>query len=89
MSPTEGKQVAIFSDAYEATKNAHGVCILTEWDEFKNLDYKKTYDGMQKPAFVFDGRNFVDAGKLTDIGFIVYSIGEPLDALLKDIPVIA
>ena len=89
MSPTEGKQVAIFSDAYEATKNAHGVCILTEWDEFKNLDYKKIYDGMQKPAFVFDGRNVVDAGKLRDIGFIVYSIGKPLDAWLKDIPAVA
>lgn len=89
MSPTEGKQVAIFSDAYEATKNAHGVCILTEWDEFKNLDYKKIYDGMQKPAFVFDGRNVVDAGKLRDIGFIVYSIGKPLDAWLRDMPAVA
>ncbi|KAL5983349.1 Magnesium transporter MRS2-F [Asimina triloba] len=49
--------VAVTWDAYEATKNAHGVCILTEWDEFKALDYKRIYDNMQKPAFFFDGHN--------------------------------
>ena len=83
------EQVTVTSDAYEATKEAHGVCILTEWDEFKTLDYKKIYDNMQKPAFVFDGRNVVNADKLREIGFIVYSIGKPLDAWLKDMPAIA
>jgi len=43
---------------------------------------------MQKPAFVFDGRNVVDAEKLRKIGFIVYMIGKPLDAWLKDIPAV-
>ncbi|XP_078430238.1 UDP-glucose 6-dehydrogenase 4-like [Wolffia australiana] len=79
-------QVAVAPDAYSATRGAHGVCILTEWDEFKSLDFAKIYGGMEKPAFVFDGRNVVDAGKLRDIGFIVYSIGKPLDAWLKDLP---
>uniref|UniRef100_A0A0D3HU41 UDP-glucose 6-dehydrogenase n=1 Tax=Oryza barthii TaxID=65489 RepID=A0A0D3HU41_9ORYZ len=85
-SPTAFKQVSVVWDAYEATKGAHGVCILTEWDEFKTLDYQKIFDNMQKPAFVFDGRNVVDAEKLREIGFIVYSIGKPLDAWLKDMP---
>ncbi|CBI22294.3 unnamed protein product, partial [Vitis vinifera] len=76
-------------DAYSATKDAHGICILTEWDEFKTLDYKKIYDNMQKPAFVFDGRNIVNAEKLREIGFIVYSIGKPLDPWLKDMPAVA
>ncbi|KAJ6350642.1 hypothetical protein OIU78_006729 [Salix suchowensis] len=70
-------------------KGAHGICILTEWDEFKTLDYQKIYDDMQKPAFVFDGRNVVDAEKLREIGFIVYSIGKPLDSWLKDMPAVA
>jgi UDPglucose 6-dehydrogenase len=89
MSPTTTKQVSVTWDAYEATKDAHGICILTEWDEFKTLDYKKIYDSMQKPAFVFDGRNVVDSEKLREIGFIVYSIGKPLDAWLKDMPAVA
>ncbi|KAG2261259.1 hypothetical protein Bca52824_068338 [Brassica carinata] len=89
MSPTTVKQVSVSWDAYEATKDAHGICILTEWDEFKNLDYKRIFDNMQKPAFVFDGRNIMDFEKLREIGFIVYSIGEPLDAWLKDMPAVA
>ncbi|KAE8701055.1 UDP-glucose 6-dehydrogenase 4 [Hibiscus syriacus] len=89
MSPTTVKQVTCVWDAYEATKDAHGICILTEWDEFKTLDFKKIYDNMQKPAFVFDGRNVVNAEQLREIGFIVYSVGKPLDAWLKDMPAVA
>lgn len=85
-SPTASKQISVVWDAYEATKNAHGVCVLTEWDEFKNLDYGKIYEDMEKPAFVFDGRNVVDAEKLRKIGFIVYSVGKPLDPWIKDLP---
>jgi UDPglucose 6-dehydrogenase len=44
---------------------------------------------MQKSAFVFDRRNIVDSEKLREIGFIVYSIGKPLDAWLKDLPAVA
>lgn len=89
MSPTAGKQVSVVWDAYAATKDAHAVCVLTEWDEFKTLDYQKIYDNMQKPAFLFDGRNVVDVEKCREIGFIVYSIGKPLDAWLKDMPAVA
>ncbi|VAI01724.1 unnamed protein product [Triticum turgidum subsp. durum] len=88
-SPSAIKQVSVVWDAYEATKGAHAVCILTEWNQFKELDYQKIFDNMQKPAFIFDGRNVVDAEKLRGIGFIVYSIGKPLDAWLKDMPAIA
>ncbi|XP_008239869.1 PREDICTED: LOW QUALITY PROTEIN: UDP-glucose 6-dehydrogenase 4 [Prunus mume] len=89
MSPAAVKEVSVVWDAYEATEDAHGICILTEWDEFKMLDYKKIFDNMQKPAFLFDGRNVVDVEKLREIGFIVYSIGKPLDAWLKNMPAMA
>ncbi|RRT43019.1 hypothetical protein BHE74_00027158 [Ensete ventricosum] len=88
MGATEVKPVAVTRDAYEATKGAHAVCILTEWDEFKKLDYVRIYEGMQKPAFIFDGRNVVDAQQLREIGFIVYSIGKPLDSWLVDTPAV-
>jgi len=64
-------------DAYSATDGAHALAILTEWDEFKTLDYKKIYDSMAKPAFVFDGRNILDHDALREIGFEVYAIGKP------------
>ncbi|KAL1806282.1 hypothetical protein DCAR_0832072 [Daucus carota subsp. sativus] len=82
------KQVRVVRTAYEATKDAHGICILTEWDEFRSLNFQKIYDNMQKPAYVFDGRNVVDVEKLRQIGFIVYSIGKPLDPWLKNMPAV-
>ncbi|PKI77954.1 hypothetical protein CRG98_001574 [Punica granatum] len=89
VSPTSIKQVSVVWDPYQAARDAHGLCILTEWDEFKRLDYEKIYESMRKPAFVFDGRNVVDAEKLRELGFIVYSIGKPLDPWLKDMPALA
>ncbi|CAL0307189.1 unnamed protein product [Lupinus luteus] len=83
---SEVKQVSIVRDAYEATKDAHGICILTEWDEFKTLDYERVFENMQKPAFVFDGRNILNVDKLREIGFIVYSIGRPLHQWMNNIP---
>ncbi len=86
-SPTAFKQVSVVWDAYEATKDAHGICIITEWEEFKKLDYQRIYDNMQKPAFIFDGRNVLNVEALRKIGFIVYSIGKPLDPWVKDLQV--
>ena len=68
-------QIEICDDPYRAVENAHAVAILTEWDQFKDLDYQKIFDKMIKPAFLFDGRSVTDQVDLRDIGFRVYSIG--------------
>jgi len=65
--------------AYEACDGAHALCIITEWDEFKTLDYEKIYASMEKPCFAFDGRNIVDQGMLRSIGFQTFGIGKPQD----------
>ena len=67
--------ITTFEDAYAACENAHAIAILTEWDEFIGYDWKKIYDSMQKPAFVFDGRNILNSKELTKIGFIYQGIG--------------
>jgi len=67
--------VTSFEDPYEACKDAHAVAVLTEWDEFAQYDWKKIYDGMQKPAFIFDGRNILNASELQAIGFVYQGIG--------------
>lgn len=64
------------TNPYDALKDAHAVAVLTEWDEFKTYDWKKVYDSMVKPAFVFDGRNILDKKELEKIGFKVYQIGK-------------
>ena len=70
-------RVTIAEDAYEAAAGAHAVVILTEWDEFKGLDFKRIHDAMMKPAFLFDGRNIVDLAEMRKIGFTARGIGKP------------
>ena len=62
-------------DPYVVLNGAHAVAVLTEWDEFKVLDWQRIYDNMQKPAFVFDGRNILDKKSLETIGFVYSNIG--------------
>ncbi len=68
--------VSIASDCYDAADEAHAIALLTEWDEFKGLDFQRIYDGMPKPAFVFDGRNILDRQALAKLGFEVHAIGK-------------
>ena len=72
-SNSEG--VHVYDNPYKACKDAHAIAVLTEWDEFKAYDWQKIYDAMLKPAFVFDGRNILDAEKMNAIGFQYYKIG--------------
>jgi UDPglucose 6-dehydrogenase len=63
-------------DPYKAADRAHAVAILTEWDLYKELDYEKIYNNMEKPSFIFDGRNILDHQRLFDMGFNVYPLGK-------------
>jgi len=68
-------QIEFETDPYKAADGAHAIAILTEWDEYKKLDYKRIFKAMNKPAFIFDGRDILDRQKLFGIGFNVYTIG--------------
>lgn len=70
------KQISIYDSCEQAAEKAHGVAVLTEWDEFKVVDFKAVYEGMFKPAFMFDGRNVIDATTVKEIGFDFYAIGK-------------
>ena len=69
-------QVEVCATAYEAAEGAHAVAVLTEWDEFRELDFERIYDAMLKPALVFDGRNVLDLERLREIGFRAVGIGK-------------
>ena len=51
---------------------------LWSFPPFQSYDYKRIYDRMLKPAFVFDGRMILDHRALQDIGFHVETIGKRL-----------
>jgi len=69
------EHISSVASAYEACENAHAIAILTEWDEFTTYDWQRIYDSMQKPAFVFDGRNILDKVSLENLGFVYQGIG--------------
>jgi len=69
------RQFLFVKDVEEAVRDAHCIVVLTEWDEFITLPFDRFYAIMQKPAFIFDGRNILDHAALFALGFDVHSIG--------------
>lgn len=75
-SPEENRRlVKVVTDPYEACEKTHAIAVLTEWDEFKEYDWKKIFHSVTKPAFVFDGRKLLDSKNMKEIGFAYSSIG--------------
>jgi UDPglucose 6-dehydrogenase len=70
--------VEIHTDPYAAVDKAHALVALTEWDEFRDLDFQRIHELMLKPAFVFDGRAILPASALERIGFDAFTIGRGL-----------
>jgi UDPglucose 6-dehydrogenase len=69
--------VKYVEDPYSAAAGCHALAILTDWDLYRKLDFRKIYKSMVKPAFLFDGRNIIDHKKCFALGFNVYPIGKP------------
>ncbi|MZH40376.1 MAG: nucleotide sugar dehydrogenase, partial [Nitrospinae bacterium] len=69
--------IEFIEDPYKAAEGTHAIALITEWSLYKDLDYQKIFDKMEKPAFIFDGRNHLDHQALYDIGFNVYPMGKP------------
>ena len=69
--------VTFVNDPYEAADGCDAIAVMTEWEQFKNLDYEAVYQSMKKPAFIFDGRNLLNHQQLFETGFNVFPIGKP------------
>jgi UDPglucose 6-dehydrogenase len=64
------------ADPYRAAEGAHAVALLTDWKLYQDLDYQRILRSMERPAFLFDGRNLLDHHKLFELGFNVFAIGK-------------
>lgn len=73
-SELNNKNITFFKSALEACKGADCLLILTDWEEFKKLDYKKIKSVMQHPT-VIDGRNHLDHIALKKLGFTYIGMG--------------
>ena len=42
------------ADPYEAARGAHAIAVVTEWDLYRDLDYARIFESMEKPAFLIE-----------------------------------
>lgn len=68
------KDVVFCKDSYSVCKGSDCLVILTEWNEFKELDLKKVKKLLSQPVII-DGRNIYDPKKMKALGFRYFSIG--------------
>ena len=68
------EQVVLCDNAYQVVENADAVVLATEWNEFKQLDFKKIHQLMNKKN-ILDGRNLWDPDYLSDLGFNYIGVG--------------
>ena len=69
-------KVSFNKDTYKAVGGCDAIAVMTEWDQYAELDFERIYGSMTKPAFIFDGRNILDHRGLYEIGFNVFAIGK-------------
>ena len=72
--------VAWCDGAYDALLDADAVVILTEWNQFRNLDLDRVKALLKAPVFV-DFRNIYDPREMAEAGFTYTSVGRPLEAV--------
>lgn len=64
------------ASAEEAVRESHAIIILTEWDIFKTYSYADFYKLMEKPSYIFDGRNLLNEEEMTSYGFTYHRVGK-------------
>ena len=70
--------VNFFDDPYDAINGVQATIIMTEWNEFQSLDWKKVYKSMENPKIIFDGKNFLDQKLIQDLGFEYFAVGRKI-----------
>jgi len=66
--------VEIFDDMYKMANGCDALIVVTEWNEFKQLDLEKVKSLLKSPV-IYDGRNIYDPVRMKEMGFTYRSIG--------------
>jgi UDPglucose 6-dehydrogenase len=82
-------QVRYFREPHEVARDADALLILTEWPEFRELDWARIYSMMGRPL-VIDGRNLLNPSAMMEHGFEYYSFGQPVETFTpQPVPAVA
>ena len=60
---------------HESVINSDAIIIITEWSEFKDLNFLELIKVMRKPSWIFDSRGIINKTKAISAGFNVWEIG--------------
>ncbi len=63
-------------DAYGAAEGADALVLMTEWNQFRNLDFARVKQALRQPLFI-DLRNVYEPERLAALGFHYVSVGRP------------
>jgi UDPglucose 6-dehydrogenase len=69
-----GDRITLCEKSYDALAGADALAIVTEWNEFREPDFKKMRQLLKSPV-VFDGRNIYSPEQMRALGFTYFSIG--------------
>ncbi len=67
-------EVEMMPDPYALAQGADALMVVTEWNEFKQLDLERIRDAMRQPV-LFDGRNIYDPARMAELGFVYRGVG--------------
>ena len=70
----DNKLVSIVADQYEACKQADALCVVTDWNQFRNPDFDRVKKLLTAPL-IFDGRNLYEPSAMARRGFAYFCIG--------------
>lgn len=73
-SSAKGRGITFCNNAYVAAEGCDCLLLLTEWPEFRDVDFVQIRDAMRQTV-IFDGRNFLDGAHLRNIGFEYFGVG--------------
>ena len=68
------QNVCYCNDPYECVEDADALALVTEWDEFKTIDFKRIKNLMRQP-YILDGRNFLEPEEIMKLGFLYEGVG--------------
>ena len=72
----DNSKVCVASTIQESVRHTDAIIILTEWEEFKKINWDKLIPLMRKPSWLFDTRGIINSQKLISLGINVWTVGK-------------
>jgi len=76
--------ISYFKNPYSAVREADALIIVTEWNEFRNLDLERIKGLLKKPYFFFDLRNIYEPAKMRALSFKYFCVGRPCEDRINE-----